>query len=56
MKQALTALDRLEDQLGGGLGSLPTSYWLTFKSRLNPKNKSPLLPRKFVNLGERNAV
>jgi len=56
MKQALTALDRVEQQLSGGLESLPASYWLTFKSRLKAKNSSPLLPQKFVNLGPTNAV
>lgn len=56
MKQALTALDRVEQQLSGGLESLPASYWLTFKSRLKAKNPSPLLPQKFVNLGARDVV
>ena len=56
MKQALKAIDRVEQQVSGGLEILPPSYWLTFKSRLKAKNSSPLLPQKFVNLGARNAV
>ena len=56
MKQALTALDRVERQVSGGLESLPASYWLTFKSRLKTKSPSPLLPQKFVNLGANDVI
>ena len=51
MRQALSALDRIENQHCGGLDNLPISYWMTFKSRLNPKNNSSLLPQKFVKNG-----
>jgi len=51
MRQALSALDRIENQRRDGLENLPVSYWMTFKSRLNPKNNSSLLPQKFVKNG-----
>ena len=56
MKQALNALDKVEQQVSGGLESLPASYWVTFKSRLKAKSSSPLLPQKFVSSGAANAV
>lgn len=56
MKQALKALDRIETSCFGCLESLPPSYWLTFKSRINPRSTSLLLPQKFINLESNHAV